>query len=44
MNQEEKSPDESIGLDDEARVVEVVKTSVFGLWRCRAASARCLRS
>jgi len=29
MNQDEKSPDESIGLDDEARVVEVLKTSVF---------------
>ena len=29
MNQEEKSPDESIGLDDEDRVVEVFKTSVF---------------
>jgi len=33
MNQEKKSADESIGLDDEARVVEVLKTSVFGLWQ-----------
>jgi uncharacterized protein (TIGR00730 family) len=33
MNQETKSPDESIGLDDEARVIEVLKTSVFGLWQ-----------
>ena len=33
MNQEKKSPDEFIGLDEEARVVEVLKTSVFGLWQ-----------
>jgi hypothetical protein len=33
MNQDEKSPDESIGLDDEGRVVEVLKTPVFGLWQ-----------
>ena len=33
MNQGKKSPDEFIGLDEEARVVEVLKTSVFGLWQ-----------
>jgi uncharacterized protein (TIGR00730 family) len=33
MNEEKKSPDEYIGLEDEARVVEVLKTSVFGLWQ-----------
>jgi uncharacterized protein (TIGR00730 family) len=33
MNQEKSSPDEFIGLDDEARVVEALKTSVFGLWQ-----------
>jgi hypothetical protein len=27
MNEEKKSPDEYIGLDDEARVVEVLKTT-----------------
>jgi hypothetical protein len=33
MNQEKKSPDAFVGLDDEAGVVEVLKTSVFGLWQ-----------
>jgi len=33
MNREEKSPDEYIGLDEEARVIEALKTSVFGLWQ-----------
>jgi hypothetical protein len=33
MNQERKSPDAFVGLDDEAGVVEVFKSSVFGLWQ-----------
>jgi hypothetical protein len=33
MNPEKKSPDAFVGLDDEAGVVEVLKTSVFGLWQ-----------
>jgi uncharacterized protein (TIGR00730 family) len=33
MNQEKKSPDAFVGLDDEAGVIEVLKGSVFGLWQ-----------
>jgi uncharacterized protein (TIGR00730 family) len=33
MNQEKKSPEVFVGLGDEAGVVEVLKTSVFGLWQ-----------
>jgi hypothetical protein len=33
MNEEKKSPDAFVGLDDEAGVVEVLKTSVFGPWQ-----------
>jgi len=33
MNPEKRSPDAFVGLDDEAGVVEVLKTSVFGLWQ-----------
>ena len=33
LNQEKQSPDAFVGLDDEAGVVEVLKTSVFRLWQ-----------
>jgi uncharacterized protein (TIGR00730 family) len=33
MNQEKKSTDAFVGLDDEAGVVEVLKTSLIGLWQ-----------
>ena len=33
MNEERKSPDAFVGLDDEVGIIEVLKTSVFGLWQ-----------
>jgi uncharacterized protein (TIGR00730 family) len=33
MSENDRSPEETVSLSDEARVIEVVKSSVFGLWQ-----------